>query len=252
MSENQENPEEQKVAEAFLPKPSLAYLTTDQKPAFDAKNFGAGVESAAKSKNKDLLAILGDLRLMVVGVADVSESEIKTSDAPRAHIITSSMVREQLHLIDELHAALDRESIKAQLQSLKDQGIQEGLKLAKQLAKASFGPQLKESLLDICREFDGIDLSECNRRLEAGEPFDAACDEAMEKRQALGEKIKERLGADWVTFEAYAEIATPRDSAEAALWNLAGDVCAALAGFIADEVDDLARRNLTRLGVLLS
>lgn len=57
------------------------------------------------------------------------------------------------------------------------------------------------TLLDICREFDAIDLSECNRRLEAGEPFDAACDEAMEKRQALGDQIKERLGAEWGDFE---------------------------------------------------
>lgn len=158
---------------------------------------------------------------------------------------------EQIRLMDELRASLNRESIKTQLQSLKDQGIQEGLKLAK-IAAVQFDTQPRQSLLDICREFDAIDLSECNRRLEAGEPFDAACDETMEKRQALGEQIKERLGADWVTFEAYAEIATPRDSAEAALWSLADAISDQLSGFIVDEDAELARPPLTRLGVLLS
>ncbi len=64
------------------------------------------------------------------------------------------------------------------------------------------------TLLDLCREFEAIDLFECNRRLEAGEKFDAACEEAMEKRVALGEQIKECLGSMWPEFEkSHAELA---------------------------------------------
>lgn len=172
--------------------------------------------------------------------------------------------REQIQLMDELRASLNRESIKAQLQSLKDQGIQEGLKLAKQLAKASFGPQLKESLLDICREFDAIDLSECNRRLEAGEPFDAACDEAMEKRQSLGEQIKERLGAEWGDFERRHEdflkefpdqesrsaCAVVAHMIDAAAYSLHSSVVEPIN--LTDDAWALMRRYAQRIGVLLS
>lgn len=127
--------------------------------------------------------------------------------------------REQIVLIDELHAALDRESTRAEMQKLKDQGILEGYQLIRKLIDpimmaSSTATEPAKSLLDICREFDAIDLSECNRRLEAGEKFDAACDEAMEKRQALGEHIKERLGEQ---FEKFERLYDARQSETAAL-----------------------------------
>ncbi len=177
-------------------------------------------ENAQPAPSREPLAILGELRLKCGAVVE----------------------REQIVLIDELHAALDREAAKVASQKLKDQGIKDGLLLVKELLPAQSGglpeapptsPQaladfiekerLKptapqfitaygdgtrdrldspvKSLLDLCREFDAIDLSECNRRLEAGEKFDAACDGAMEKRVALGEQIKERLGEIWPEFE---------------------------------------------------
>lgn len=124
--------------------------------------------------------------------------------------------------------------------------------LKDKLGKIKFGPQLRnKSLLDICREFDAIDLSECNRRLEAGDPFDAACDATMEKRVALGEQIKERLGAEWVTFEAYAATTSPKDSAEAALWLLIGAITNRFSDCIVDEDAELAKPQLDRLRVLL-
>ena len=58
-----------------------------------------------------------------------------------------------------------------------------------------------KTLLQICREFDAIDISECNRRLECGEKFDDVCNEAMDKRQTLAEEIQKRLGDLWAEFE---------------------------------------------------
>lgn len=105
----------------------------------------------------------------------------------------------------------------------------------------------KQTLIELCREFDAIDLSECNRRLEAGEKFNAACDKAMEKRIALADQLKTRLGDDWVTFEAYAEVSDPKDSAEAALWELATAIASRLSGHVAEQDIELVKPQLSRL-----
>ncbi len=110
----------------------------------------------------------------------------------------------------------------------------------------------KQTLIELCREFDAIDLSECNRRLEAGEKFDAACDKAMEKRIALADQLKTRLGDDWVTFEAYAEVSDPKDSAEAALWELATAIASRLSGHVAEQDIELVKPQLSRLVGLFS
>jgi hypothetical protein len=81
------------------------------------------------------------------------------------------------------------------------------LDMADELGKGDVGlarGNTQKSLLDLCRAFDAIDLSECNRRLEAGEKFDAACEATIEKRWALGQQIKERLGDEAGDFERRA------------------------------------------------
>ncbi len=210
--------------------------------------FGIG----PRTKVRDCLVILAELRSRI-------------GEYP------AQVEREYIALIDELRASLDRDSVNAARRKLRDASIQEALvfiqtllprcakdapsKDAEASPKAQHAAmpaaplelQTKKSLLDLCREFDAIDLSECNRRLEAGEKFDAACDKAMEKRIALADQLKIRLGDDWVTFEAYAEVSDPKDSAEAALWELATAIASRLSGHVADQDIELVKPQLSRL-----
>lgn len=131
------------------------------------------------------------------------------------------------------------------------------------LSKIKFGPQLRTPLLDLCCEFDAIDLSECNRRLEAGEKFDEACDAVMEKRTALGEQIKERLGELFSEFEALHDALnkerggpySPLDPKPAE--TVARQMAYVAAHELRNAIHDRGQRPnlkqyLTRLGVLLS
>lgn len=56
-------------------------------------------------------------------------------------------------------------------------------------------------LLDLARKFDAVDLTECSRRLAAGESFDDACNAAIGQRHALGEELKLALGDRIQEFE---------------------------------------------------
>lgn len=197
-------------------------------------DLSLGPKKAARAP----LVILDDLRQRI------GDGRVKARAIDRH--VCAFVENEQIGFIEELQAALDRESVKAARQKLKEASIREGLSFIQALlpqcadaepradTNAVLKPQheampaaplelqTKKSLLELCREFDAIDLSECNRRLEAGEKFDAACEEAMEKRVALGEQIKSRLAGLWGDFERnYEQLlslsGTHRHPAEAVL-----------------------------------
>jgi hypothetical protein len=58
-----------------------------------------------------------------------------------------------------------------------------------------------ERLLDLLREFDGVEHAELDRRLVTGQELDAECTTALEKRLVLGDKIQKLLGEKSEDFE---------------------------------------------------